>query len=144
MRRTGPRVFGYVVAVLATCLPLTSAVTKTDGPNGSFSVAVTVHAACSVAATDMTFAGVDATSTITVTCADGTPYNVRLGTRMPGAPANAPDVTSPSGLVVTTKDSMAGTGNGRPQTITVHGRMLAGRVSPNQTGSEIVTVTINY
>lgn len=132
----------------------------------SFTITVVVPASCTISATALAFGNyttllVNATSTISVSCTSTTPYNVGLnaGTATgatvisrkmigPGAATLAYSLFSNSarttnwGNTVGT-DTLAGTGSGAVQGLTVYGQIPAGqRPTPgNYTDTIIATLT---
>ena len=136
----------------------------------TFAVTTVVLSVCTVAATPMAFVSYDPTSasntdgttTVAVLCTAGTPYNVRLS---PGA--NAVTVTTRKMLLTAGTDllpyslfrdsgrtqnwgatdgtdTVAGTGNGLPQSLTVYGRVASGATVAAGAYLDTVTVTVNY
>ena len=116
----------------------------------SFTVTTTIAPSCTISATAMafgTYAGLvlDTSSTITVTCTNTTPYNISLNQgSAAGATVNNRKMTlSGSNLLAYTltsdaaravnwgqaigTDTVAGTGSGAAQVITVYGRIAAGQ-----------------
>ncbi|MBY8917086.1 spore coat U domain-containing protein [Nitratireductor sp. L1-7-SE] len=137
---------------------------------GSMNVQIQIIAECLVtSATDLDFgtegiiaSNIDQTSTISVQCTDGTPYNVGLGAgagsgatvtnRLMTGPASATigyalyrdsGRTQNWGETVGT-DTVAGTGNGNVQAITVYGRVPAQATPGVGTYTDSVTVTVTY
>ncbi|WP_235939346.1 Csu type fimbrial protein [Bradyrhizobium hipponense] len=137
---------------------------------GQFNVTITIQSNCVVqSATDLAFgsqgvltANVDAQSTISVQCTDTTPYTVGISAGN-GAAATiaARKMTGTAAATVTYSvyrdaarslvwgttigtDTLAGTGNGNPQPITVYGRVPP-QVTPAAGGySDTLTVTVTY
>ena len=139
----------------------------------TFTVTATVAASCTVAATSLAFGNftltqLDGTSTITLTCTNGTSYTVGLdaGTS-PSATTVARKMTGPTvGSTVqylsyalysdpgrttnwgaTSASWVSGTGTGSAVPITVYGRIPAS--TANQTASigsysDTITVTVTY
>jgi spore coat protein U-like protein len=140
-----------LVGALVVALPSAPAGTKTDRPDGSFNVTVVIHAACSVIATDMVFGAAagshsDGTSTVTVTCDMGIPYNIGLGIgTFAGASAAIHAIPGPaSGLTLSNPDMVPVTANGGPQTITVRGRMPAAQPGSPGNNADVIAVTVSY
>ena len=143
----------------------------------SMPVQMVIAASCTVSATTLDFgtqtlidigANIDATSTLTVTCTNATPYNVALNAglndggsginsrRMQiGATADRVNYQlyrdaartnvwreTPGGG---SPDVVTGTGSGDAQNITVYGRVPTGQANPKiGTYNDTVTVTVNY
>lgn len=147
---------------LASC-PLAIAATNTS----SFTVNSTVQATCTITTTNLAFGTytgtqTDATSTVTATCTNTTPYNVGLnaGTAS-GATVTTRQMTGPSGTLLSyalfrdaartqnwgntvSTDTVAGTGNGSAQAITVYGRVAAGQFVTPGAYTDTITATITY
>jgi spore coat protein U-like protein len=133
---------------------------------GTFTVSSTVVATCSVSASNLTFgnyigAQVDATTTIGVTCTNGSPYDIGLdaGTA-PGATTSTRQMVSGGNTLNYSLFSNAGrtanwgnivgtdtvniTGNGGLQNTTVYGRIPASQLSPVGAYTDTITVTITF
>jgi spore coat protein U-like protein len=132
----------------------------------TFTVTATVQATCTISAGNLafgTYTGVvaNSTSTITVTCTNTSPYNVGLN---PGATTGATVTTRQMlngaatlnyalfqdnghtknwGQTVGT-DTVAGTGNGAAQTLTVYGQVAAGQYPTPGSYSDTITATVTY
>lgn len=136
----------------------------------TFNVTATVAATCTVAATNMGFgtvnvlsgSNVDTTSTITVTCTNGTTYSIGLnpGTGS-GATVSDRKMTSGGdtlnyGLFTDSNRSTnwddiggtnvgSGTGSGSGQAHTVYGRVPLGQTTvPPGSYSDTITVTVEF
>jgi spore coat protein U-like protein len=134
----------------------------------SFTVTATVLAGCNLTATDLDFgtvgvlsSNVDAASTVSVTCSNGTPYNVGLnaGTGAGATVANR-KMTSGGNTVsyslytdsarttvwgnTVGTDTVAGTGTGTSQALTVYGRVPSQTTPPPSTYSDTIIVTVTY
>jgi spore coat protein U-like protein len=133
----------------------------------TFAVTATVIATCTVSATALGFGNytgvVDpATSTITVTCTNTSPYNVGLSAGLAtGATVTTRKMTGPAsallgyglfsdaahatnwGVTVGT-DTVAGTGNGNAQTITVFGQIPAGEFVAPGAYADTITATVTF
>jgi spore coat protein U-like protein len=138
----------------------------------TFGVSATVVDSCSVSASALGFGNVDpvslastavdATTTIDVTCANGTAYDVGLDagtatgatvtTRQMTSGANTLDYalysdtgrTTNWGETVST-DTVTGTGDGTAQTLTVYARIPSGQGTvPTGAYSDTITVTVTY
>lgn len=136
--------------------------------NRALTAVATVQAACNVSATNMDFPSVSSlstaqttTSTVSLTCSTGLPYNIVLN----GGNANATDPTQrkmtsgaqqityglyrdsahtlPWGLTLGT-NTKSGTGTGSSQSHTVHGRVPAQTTPAPGTYSDTVVVTVEY
>lgn len=152
------------VAILgvASYSPLQAATTTT-----TMGVSMTITAGCTVTATPMAFgtaqvlgANVDATATVSPTCTNTTPYTVSLdiGT---GATVTARKMAGPAGATIdyvlyrdasrtqvwgatAGSDTVAGTGNGSAQAITVYGRVPAQSSPAPGSYADVVTATVTY
>jgi spore coat protein U domain-containing protein, fimbrial subunit CupE1/2/3/6 len=155
---------GALVALAATpsVAPVEAATATT-----TFQVTATVNATCLISATTLAFGAytgtqTDATSTVTVTCTNTTPYNVGLnaGTfsgatvttrRMTGTDANGlayslfqdSSRTVNWGNTVGT-DTLAGTGNGAAQALTVYGRVPASQFVAPGSYTDTITATVTF
>lgn len=133
----------------------------------TFQVSATVPATCQISATNLSFgnftgAQVQATSTISVTCTDTTPYTVGLGPgTASGATVTSRAMTGPSsatlgyGLYSDSTDTtnwgntagtneVSGTGTGSAQTLTVYGLIPAGTMPIPGSYTDTITVTVTY
>jgi spore coat protein U-like protein len=133
----------------------------------TFAVTATIQATCLITATALAFGTytgtqADATSTLSVTCTNTTPYNVGLSAGAgTGATVTARKMTGPGAALLgyalfsdagrvqnwgTTigTDTLAGTGNGNAQTLTVYGRVAAGQLIAPGAYTDTVTATITY
>jgi spore coat protein U-like protein len=151
---------GFCLAVVAT--PAMSATATT-----TFAVTATVQATCQISATPLafgTYSGtqIDTTSTITATCTNSTAYTIGLNAGLGiGALTNNRLMTGPAAAVlvyssfrdssrtlnwgiVQAVDTLAGTGNGSAQTITVYGRLGAGQLVAPGSYSDTLTATITF
>jgi len=150
---------------LALCLAPLSAYATTA--TTTFGISATVVASCGVSATALAFGnytGAVATtsSTLTVTCSNSTAYNIGLSV---GSGTNATvttrSMTGPNsaslsyqlyqdsgystywGQTVGT-DTLAGTGTGAAQAITVYGQIPASEYVAAGSYSDTITATITY
>jgi len=155
----------FLVGTLAIDLPVVPAIAATA--TTTFSVTATVQATCLISATNLafgTYTGAlnSATSTISVTCTNTSPYNVGLnaGTAV-GATVTTRQMTGPAaatlgyalfqdaahtinwGQTVST-DTEAGTGTGVAQTLTVYGQVAAGQFVAPGAYTDTITATITY
>ncbi|HET6197628.1 MAG TPA: spore coat U domain-containing protein [Acetobacteraceae bacterium] len=154
-----------LLGALAVAAPLTQAVAATA--NTTFQVTATVVATCLINANPLPFGNytgtqTDATSSISVTCTNTTPYNVGLdaGTST-GATVNARKMVGPAGATLgyalfrdaartqnwgntVGADTQTGTGNGSAQTLTVFGRIPANAFPVPGGYADTITATITY
>ncbi len=136
----------------------------------NMTVTATVAASCTVSATSMVFGNYtlaqnDATSTITVTCTNGTGYEIALGAgNSPSATTTTRRMTGPVVSTVTqylsyalysdstrnvnwgatTATDVAGTGSGTPIVHTVYGRIPAGQTAGLGNYTDTIAVTVSY
>ncbi|MGY3690165.1 spore coat protein U-like protein [Bradyrhizobium sp. USDA 3240] len=137
---------------------------------GQFNVTITIQSNCIVqSATDLAFgsqgvlsANVDAQSTISVQCTNTTPYTVGISAgNGAGATVAARLMTGTAAATVTYSvyrdaarslvwgttigtDTLAGTGTGAPQPITVYGRVPPQSTPAAGGYSDTLTVTVTY
>ena len=158
----------FALTLMASLMPVAGiAATATT----TFGVQITITNACTiVSSTNMSFgsvgvigaAGVDATGTITVQCTQSAPYNIGLsaGTGT-GATVASRLMTSGAsntvgyslyqdaghslvwGTTIST-DTVAGTGSGASQAITVYGHVPSQSTPPAATYNDTITVTVTY
>jgi spore coat protein U-like protein len=157
-----------ITALAFVCLASNGADAATA--TGQFNVTITIQSNCIVqSATDLAFgnagviaANLDAQSTISVQCTNTTPYMIGINAGN-GAAATvaARKMTGPAAATVTYSvyrdaartlvwgntvgtDTVAGTGNGNPQPITVYGRVPP-QAAPAADGyTDTLTVTVTY
>jgi len=146
---------------------ITISVTSSAGTQtGTFSVTATVSPYCTISATSLafgTYTGVlkNVNSTVNVTCTNTTPYNVGLnaGTST-GATVKTRKMTQSSNTLsyslfsnsgLTTgwgntvgTDTLAGTGSGSLQALTVYGQIPAGQYVVPGSYADTITATITY
>jgi spore coat protein U-like protein len=135
----------------------------------TFTVSTDVVTSCNVSATPLSFGSYNAsatsnsTSVVTVACSNTVPYNVGLdaGTGT-GATVTSRSMTGPTGALplhyslfqdsartinwgdTVGTDTVAGTGNGSGQTLTVYGQVPAGQGNRPGTYNDTITVTVTY
>jgi spore coat protein U-like protein len=159
-----------IVAIASAlfCAPIGNQAQATTATT-SLSVTATVLSVCIVAATPLAFGNYDPTSstalagttTLAVTCTNGTTYNVGLG---PGAGtgatvashkmtfgANLLNYTLYSNATHTTvwgqtvgTDTQSGVATGLPISYTIYGLIPAQQTVPSGAYSDSVTVTVTY
>ena len=167
-----PRQFDHSAAALtrraallaALCSPLAA---QSATATTTFNATATVIATCAVSATNVAFgnystAQLDSTGSVTATCTNGTTYTVALdvGTGS-GATVGARKMTGPAsqtliyslysdasrstvwGPTVGT-NTVAGTGTGSAQALTVYGRIPALEYPAPGSYSDTITVTVAY
>lgn len=157
----------YIYDYGASC----SAVISSGGPQytrPTLSITASVQAACNVAAANLNFGSLsllnsdtDTTSTISVQCTNGTPFNVGLNAGNGiGATVAARKMTSGGNTIVyslyqngsrTTvwgntvgTNTASGTGTGSNQNLTVFGRVPAQITPPPATYNDTIVVTVTY
>jgi spore coat protein U-like protein len=152
------------VSVLAPCSA--SAGSDTD----SFEVTATVLASCEISALDLAFGNydpinashLDAETTLSVTCTNGTPYHVGLtlgdgaGATMATRNMTRDGDTDTLGYVLyqdnqrsvlwgdTGGDRLGGTGAGTSQTIDIYGRVPMNQPSPAGDYSDTIIVSVTW
>jgi len=153
----------FAAAVLISAASVASAATSTT----TFSVTATVQSTCLLSATAMAFgtytgAVATSTSTVSVTCTNTTPYNVGFSAGLAtGATVTSRKMTGPASAVLAYSltsdsahavnwgqsvgtDTVAGTGNGSAQAITVYGQVAAGQYVAPGSYSDTITATVTY
>lgn len=160
-----------MAAVLAAVMPFTSsAAVYVKSKSATFDVIMRVVADCTIAANGIDFgqtgvitSSITGTSNINVTCTNTTPYNVGLdagtgvgssGTTrfMNGTGANTDTVgvnlyrTAGSGLWGNSQgvDTLAGTGNGNAQVLTVYGEIPVQKSPTPDNYKSTITATIYF
>jgi spore coat protein U-like protein len=155
--------FAAVALAIALAFAPTSASATTGTAN--FAVSATVTNTCTISAAALSFgaytgaAAVTGSSSITVNCTNLALYSVALstgaGTYTTRTMANG-TATLGYNLYTTTGDttvwgdgtgstaSVAGTGTGSNQTLTVYGKIPTGETSLSGTYSDTITATITY
>lgn len=134
----------------------------------TFNVSLTITSACTVSATAMAFgssgiisASIDASSTVTVTCSNTTPYSVGLDAGIgAGATVTTRKMTSGGATVdyslyqdngrstiwgnTVGTNTVGGTGNGSGQALTVYGRVPSQSTPAPGAYSDTITATVTY
>jgi spore coat protein U-like protein len=165
LRNPGALVGVGFAAVLVLGLALRPAAGATS--TGSIAVSSTAQATCVNATTPLAFGvytGVvnNSTATVTVTCTNTTPYTVGLGPGLgTGATVTTRAMTGTApavlhyiltsdaahavnwGVTIGT-DTVAGTGNGAGQVLTVYGQVTAGQYPAPGAYTDTVAVTVTY
>jgi spore coat protein U-like protein len=131
-----------------------------------FTLTVVIQATCTILANPLSFgnysgAVLDATTTLSVTCTDLTPYNVGLsaGTAT-GSTVTNRMMTGPNGALLhyslysnsaystnwgnSTGSWVSSTGTGNAQTLTVYGQIPANQKTSSGTYTDTITATVNY
>lgn len=155
---------------IAVCA-LTPATAHADSTTDTFVVSAHVVSSCEVVADDLSFgdynpvtaANVDAATTLSVTCTNGTGYNVGLNlgggagastaTRymVDGGAAHSLGYTLYQNAGRTTlwgtsvgSNTRAGTGTGSAATINVYGRIPMNQTVPSGNYSDTITVSVSW
>jgi len=154
-------------AILAAALAASPAFAATA--TATTAVSATVQSTCLITAGSMafgTYTGVqaDSTATISVTCTNTTPYTIGLNAGLgvtPTATVTTRHMTGPAaanlnyglysdagrannwGLTPGT-DTVAGTGNGAAQPLTLYGRVAAAQFVAPGAYTDTVTATVTY
>ena len=159
------------MAALTIVAALTPVVGQAATVTTTFTVQITITNACTiVSATNMNFgsvcviggSGVSATSTITVQCTQSAPYTIGLSAGT-GAGATVASRLMTSGASNTvgyslyqdaghslvwgttiSTNTVAGTGSGASQPITVYGFVPSQSTPPAATYNDTITVTVTY
>jgi len=152
-----------VTALLVLSAPASFAATDST----TFAVTATVLSTCAVAASPLAFgnysmAQVDSSAPVLVTCTNGTTYTVGLSAGVgTGASVASRKLTGPASQALTYSlygdvgrttvwgqtigvDTVAGTGNGAAQTLTVYGRVPASQGPGPGAYTDTITVTLTY
>ena len=157
------------MAIMLSGLVLAFAGTSANAQTDTFAVTTTVSDVCSVTANDMGFGTYDplsatnndATTTLDVTCTLTTAYDVGLDagtgtggtttTRVMESATDALNYTMWQNVTRTTNwgnaagtDTVAGTGTGAAQTLTVYGRIAALQAADPGAYTDTVTVTVTF
>ena len=153
-----------LIAVAASAL--SGAQVRAATSTAAFAVSVTVQSSCQITATALGFASYNgaldvASSTLTLRCTGTTSYNVGLSAgSTPGAAVTSRQMAngtarlayalySDAGRTVNWgdtvgTDTVAGTGNGSAQTLTVYGRIAAGLLVKPGAYSDTIIATVTY
>ncbi|MGZ3172057.1 MAG: Csu type fimbrial protein [Croceibacterium sp.] len=158
-----------VAAAMAATISSAPAYASTGTATTTFTVSADVVATCIIGATALDFTNYnsssgnkDATSTVSVTCSNGSTYNVGLdkGTST-GASVTARAMTGPGGALLSYAlyrdsgrtlnwgetvgtDTKSGTGSGSNQDITVYGRVPGSQYVGVGHYSDTITATITF
>jgi spore coat protein U-like protein len=153
----------YAYSTIGTCATIGSS----HATSAAFTVMATNAANCSVNASTLNFgpvgvirSAVDATGSVAVTCTNSLPYTIALNGGLTGATNPTQRMMSQASQRITYGlyqdfsraqpwgdsggNTMAGTGTGLPQTLTVYGRVPAQNTPSPGTYSDTVVVTISY
>jgi spore coat protein U-like protein len=133
----------------------------------TFAVNVTIQSTCLIAVVPMAFTAytgalLSSTTTVSITCTNTTPYNVGLSAGLAtGASVTTRKMTNTGSQVIgyvltsdaghtvnwgqtTGTDTIAGTGIGAAQVLTVYGQIAAGQYSTPGAYSDTITATVTY
>ena len=151
-----------VIGMAAASVPAVASTATT-----TFNVTATVQATCLISANNLGFgtysgSAIATTTTMSVTCTNGTTYNVGLnaGTAA-GATVTARAMTGPGAATLSYAlyedsghstnwgntvgtDTKAGTGNGSAQSLTIYGNLTANQYPTPGSYSDTITATITY
>jgi spore coat protein U-like protein len=152
--------YASIAGFLTFVLPIHAATQTT-----TFQVTATVQATCTISATALAFgtysgATLNATSSVSVTCTNTTPYNVGLNAGLAsGATVTTRQMQNGSVLLNyalysnagmttnwgnTSGSWVGGTGNGSLQTLTVYGQVASGQYVTPGSYADTITATVNY
>ena len=157
--------FYVAIGVLALGLGSTSVFAATA--TATFQVSANVQSTCVISVTAATFGpytGVVATTqaTVTVTCSNGTTYNIGLNAGLaPLATVTSRSMTGPASALLNYglfqdsahgtnwgntvgEDTVAGTGTGSPQSLTVFGQVPAGQFASPGAYLDTITATVTF
>jgi spore coat protein U-like protein len=150
---------------------LTVTITCTNGGactnTGTVPITAGAQPTCSITATNLAFGAynqvqLDATSTLSATCASGASYNIGLNQGgAPGATVTTRGMTGPGGLVLKYSlfrdsartinwgntvgtDTVAATGTGSAQSFTVYGRIPASQNLGGGVYQDTITATLTF
>ena len=152
--------------VLAAVSAAMSAPAIAATATSTFPVTATVQATCNISAGALAFGTyvgtqVDSSSTISVTCTNSTAYNVGLNEGgAAGATVTTRRMAAGAGLLnyalfrdaartlnwgqTVATDTVAGTGNGSAQSLTVYGRVAASQFVDPGSYTDTITATVTY
>lgn len=135
---------------------------------GQFTAQITIEGECIVATTNTLNFGttgvlsenIDQTASFQVQCTNSTPYTVGLAGTGSGATTSVRKMTGSAGTVdyqmfsdpsrtvnwgdAVTVDTVDGTGNGAPQSLTIYGRIIAQTTPEPGTYTDTVTIEVTY
>ncbi|HEX4842927.1 MAG TPA: spore coat U domain-containing protein [Limnobacter sp.] len=132
---------------------------------GTIAVSATVLSSCLLATTPMVFGNYNpttqatATATLTVTCSNGIAYSVAINGGASGGDTTTRLMAGPSSDTLgykvwqnagfttnwdNTGSTVAGTGSGLPQALTVYGTVAAGQSVAPGAYTDTLTVTVTY
>ncbi|MBR0650386.1 spore coat U domain-containing protein [Roseomonas terrae] len=155
------------IALAAVVCSAVYAPARAQTATTTFQVTATVQATCLITANPLAFGTytgtqTDATTTISVTCTNTTAYNVALNAgTAPGATVTTRSMTGPAsallgyslfsdaartvvwGTTVGT-NTVAGTGTGSAQALTVYGRVPAGQFVAPGAYVDTITATVSF
>lgn len=174
-----PRFANWIGAMSAAIVVSlgSTALAQAGTATANLTVQITITASCTINAATLDFgsnpgttlvaANVDASTTVSVTCTNGSPYSIGMdnGTNASGSQRRMRSgsnflnynlyvdaartnawTTAASASTCTTANSCAlGTGNGSPQSVSIYGRVPSiGTAPPTGTYTDTVTMTITY
>lgn len=167
MRLTVSRVSWIVVGFSLALFESAPADAATD--TDTFQVTATVVASCDVDAADLGFGNydpvpstpTDATTSMTVRCTNGTTYVIAMNAGTGSGATTAARKMTSGGNTLTYSlyqnashtslwgqnsgvDTVAGTGSGALQTLTIYGRAPAQQTAPTGSYADTITVTLTY
>lgn len=164
MQKTHILSISTIVALASALAASPVQATSSTTPLG---VSASVSVTCGMSVTPLAFGSysgtqLDAATTVSVTCSNGTAYDIGLDAgSATGATVTTRQMGGPSGGLLsyaiyqntgrTTNwgntpgtDTVAGTGSGALQTIDIYGHIAAGQFPVSGSYSDTVTVTISY
>lgn len=159
-----------LIALIAAAALTPCAAYAAGSDTDSFEVTATVVASCEVTASDLAFGAydpvaashLDADTSLSVTCTNGTPYHVGLSLGDGAGASMATRRMTKSGASATLNyvlyqddqrsvlwgasgaDRLAGTGDGTPDTIDVYGRIPMQQAAPSGSYDDTIVVTVSW
>lgn len=144
-----------------------AAATNAAQDSDTFLVSATVNSACTITANPLSFgaydaagANVDSSTTLDITCTTGSNYQIGLDGGSTAADVNARAMSGPGANLSyalfqdssrTTNwgntfgtDTVAGSGTGSAQSVTVYGRLFSGQFTTAGFYSDTVVATIDF
>jgi spore coat protein U-like protein len=159
-----------LIAVLSAAALSAAPAAFAGSKTATFQVSLTIQADCSISANPLNFGttgvidtNLDQTSTVSVTCTNGTPYTVALDAGSAAGSTIADRAMNNAGGTASVKyniyrdaghtqvwgqttgtDVVGGTGNGTAQSINVYGRVPAQSMPVADTYTSTVTATVAF
>jgi spore coat protein U-like protein len=162
------KVLELVIRFLIICVVLASNVeAKTVTTNDAVTVQIVVSSSCTVSANSLSFGNYSSlatgsgTTTVSVVCTNGTPYQVGLNAGIgSGATVTTRKMTKTGSTLnyslykdsaktvvwgnTQNTDTVSGTGSGVSQAITVYAKIPSGQTSPMGSYTDTITATVYF